>query len=167
MASNPSHALMDGLTELQCNLVSEYLVSGANVAKCWKRAGYKHFQAAYNALKLPHVKAALQAERERIIQTEIGTLGLSGLRKLLTDPETPSHVLLGASKYALALAGHCEPASSTQDDSKSKPLSEMSLDELKDYVAKGKVILDAIPAAMARPVDISPPEQAVSVSNPH
>jgi phage terminase small subunit len=156
--------LMEPLTDLQRKFVKAYVELGGNIAQASKHAGYATRQSGEATAKLPHVMAAIHAEREFIIKVDIGTLGLAGIRKLLTDDKTPAHVLFQASKYALSIAGHCEALPDSKDEVKNKPLAEMSLDELKEYVAKGKVILEAIPMATARTIDIeSPPAKAVSV----
>ncbi len=167
MSAQVTVSELEALTEKQRLFVVEYVSNGANMQRACDVAGYSKCSIGYDAVKLPHVQAAISAMRSLVIDTELATLGLGVMKALLKDEKTPSHVRFQAARYALGLAGHCEALPRSQDDTKTKALADMTLDELKEYVAKGKVILDALPAAQVREIETSPPGKAATVPGGH
>lgn len=154
-----NYALKDTLTEKQRDFVRYYAVDGLSQKQAAAAAGYSSPDSAgYQVLQIPHVREAVHAAREGYIKTELANLGLKVIKDLLTDSNVPYNVRFSAAKFSMELAGHGQR--DAENDPKDKPLSEMSVEELEQFVAKGKRTLDSIKTISAPVIDIDAQDDA-------
>lgn len=122
-------------------------------------AGYSDPQESSRYLRAqPHILAAIETERRRILQGEIGGLALAHLKKALSDDKMSAKDRFPYIKLGLQLAGH-----GVREDrpGERKALEDMSQDELaatiREAEAKlGQVTIDITPDnAPVPPADTS------------
>lgn len=143
----------NALTELQSDFVREYVRNGGNVAQAAKAAGYKTTRHCYEVLNLPHVRQAIQIEREKVLETDLPSLGVKVIKEMLQDVETPKAVKAKLAMWAVDRV-HGTKAG-TGIDGKGKSLDEMTFQELQDFAKKGRQALDEMERANGRIIDAS------------
>lgn len=127
---------MQKLTQQQAAFVVEYVANGANASQAARAAGFSEnsiHQAAYKLLNKSHVQAAIRAEQHRLIDGPLCTLALGVLKSILLDEDAPTGARVDAAKTVLDRGGIA--ARKTGEDSLHKALSEMTLDELNEFIA--------------------------------
>lgn len=137
-----------GLTAAQDAFVAEYVANGAKGTAAAKAAGYADpGQEAWRLLQLPHVQEAIRFEQARIIRGELGTLAVAVLKSILKNPSTDKDMMALKGRVAIAVvdrAGHVAPkAPEAAKPTGDKPITEMSVAELDEVIAKGQALLDA------------------------
>jgi hypothetical protein len=142
--------ILDGLqSEKQAAFVAAYAVTGVNGVQAAKLAGYSSPGSdAYRLLSLPHVRAAIRAQRETAIHGDLAKMALETLAQLMTSETTPAAVRLGASRTALEMAGHLGKAPELSANEKN--ISEMSVAELQRFIAAGEDALASVKIAPGR-----------------
>lgn len=155
------------LTEKQAAFV-KFMVGGLAQGAAAQAAGYTSPDTeACRLVRLPHIRAALYEERQRIIETDLANVAITTLRDLMTSGPAP--VRFSATKLSLALAGHTEIVN--QDKGlPTKPLSEMTQAELLAAVDDARRLVAAADAVVidAEAVDapISAPTEPLALASP-
>lgn len=134
------------LNEKQRAFVEALLKPGATNQSALEAAGYSEATSAATILASTAVQAALRAGRRAIIRGELGGDALDAMRDML-KPTTPAATRFQAAKWVLE---HGEEGQADGD----KPLSEMSAEELMDFVRKAEAELAE--AKAARFIDVTP-----------
>ena len=119
-----------GLTEQQAAFVEAYLEC-PNVSQAALKAGYRHVNAGYAAIKTIHVQRAIADARARMIESEGATLAYQTLVDCM-KPGNPGSVRVAAAKVVWQAAGILEKGANQVD----KPLADMTADELQAAIAK-------------------------------
>jgi hypothetical protein len=141
-----------GLTEKQSSFVALYVANGAQGTLAAKGAGYADWEHEGTRLvALPHIRQAIRAALESAIHTEGAQLAWGLVKEALTNTEWPKHLRLDAAKFTLKAGGYEANTALPQAD---KPLSDMSVTELEEFVSRGHAALDAIKPASAHVIDI-------------
>jgi hypothetical protein len=149
-----------GLTPMQSRFA--YLVGrdGLSLTKAAEGAGFANAGNYGSALmRNPHVRQAVHAIRAAAIEGDLSSLALSTMRKLMADDLTPAPVRFQAAKWTLETAGH-KAAEALGAPAPEKGLSDMSLEELEAFIARGESALDRLKVVGAPVVEV----QAVPVS---
>lgn len=145
-ASNGTFTGVGALTEQQATFVREYVKNGGNAQLAVEAAGYSSKIYGYTLVKLPHIQAAIRAERERAIATEGASIAWATMKDLMQNPKYTGAVKFQAAKWTLEAAGsglaaHRAALGLPDND---KPLSEMTLAELDAFMSAGKQALDTL-----------------------
>lgn len=148
-------------TDMQLKFV-ELVSRGLSQTEAARTAGYTHpDRQGYTLMQIPHIASAIRVERERVIQGDLGSLGLVRLKKLLQDDDTPAHVAFQAARWVLEAGGqgsvNKKEREATVND---KPLSELTVQELDELIAKGKEM-----AKNMEYIDINAPNDAQNTSS--
>ncbi|PDT87492.1 hypothetical protein CO669_25340 [Bradyrhizobium sp. Y36] len=149
----PSIAAYD-LTEQQRVLVRLIVNEGRRPEEAAELAGY-HPKSVYKTMRLPAVAAAISESIQLDLAVVGAPLAYRVAKSLLQDASVSARVRADLSIKVLDRAGHIVP---TRKDSTSqqKSLSEMSRDELADFIASNQAEIDRIEAELAsRAKDIS------------
>lgn len=141
--TDPAPARLDGpQTDKQAAFVTAYATTGLNGTEAARLAGYSSPRTdAVRLLSLPHVRAAIRAQRETIINGDLAQKALATLSELM-EPGTPAPVRLGASRTALEMARHL--GGKVDPVLIDKPVGEMSVDELQRFIAEGQDALASV-----------------------
>lgn len=145
-ASNGTFTGVGALTEQQATFVREYVKNGGNAQLAVEAAGYSSKIYGYTLVKLPHIQAAIRAERERAIATEGASIAWATMKDLMQNPKYTGAVKFQAARWTLEAAGsglaaHRAALGLPEND---KPLSEMTLAELDAFMSAGKQALDTL-----------------------
>ena len=144
-----------GLTPKQADFVRRVATDGLPLCKAAEAAGYASpATAGSNVARLPHVRAAIQTARQVAIEGDLASLGLRTMRNLMTDEMTPAPVRFQAAKWSLEAAGHAASARSAGLPVSERPLAEMSLTELEDFIKRGEDALGNIKRANVLSIDV-------------
>jgi phage terminase small subunit len=139
------------MTEKQ-ELFVEKMAKGTSRAEAALLAGYSDpGQDSYRLIQLPHIQQAVFQQRACYITTELATTACEAIRELIENKKSPAMVKFLASKWILEVAGH--QAVKATSAASNKPLNEMTMGELQDFIQARKRDLDGI-----RLVDIPPAE---------
>lgn len=134
-------------------LFVEAILAGARPIDAQKVAGYQGPSAYLLQLKNPAVMFALQYGVNQMLAGDAGP-NLRVLRKIRDDEKAPARVRADIALKLLALAGYVAPT--TLDDAPPKALSDMSQDELVDYINRNQEAIDRSERElMARAKDVS------------
>jgi hypothetical protein len=129
------------LTDLQRAFVG-YVVEGIPPSEAAAAAGYAPANAGVQASQLmrkAHVQTALLVETRRRFAA-LAPVALEVLRKIMSDDTAPKGVRVDAAKAVLDRGGF--PALRTSEGSGGgRGLNEMTIDELREFVAKGEAEL--------------------------
>ena len=141
---------INDLTAKQAAFVRNYAINGHSQTEAARLAGYGDpGRRAHELMRLPSVRAALQAARETAI-ADLATLGLARLRTILENPkpETLGEKQLQAkvAVQMLELAGHSPAKRGDAARQEEKPLAEMSVEELEAFIRRGRQALDSAAA---------------------
>jgi hypothetical protein len=146
-ASNGTFTGVGALTEKQATFAKAYVQNGGNGMQAAADAGFSDPRtASWRLLRLPHVQAAIRAERERAIATEGASIAWATMKDLMQNPKYTGAVKFQAARWTLEAAGsglaaHRAALGLPDND---KPLSEMTLAELDAFMAAGKQALDTL-----------------------
>jgi hypothetical protein len=146
----------DGLTLKQRKFVVEFVANGGNGRKAAKEAGYSSpDQDGYRLTHLPHVRAAIWSQRERLIKCDLASLGAKVMRELMEneDGDTPAHVRFQAARWSLEAAGHVAAQKALGLPTADKALGEMTIDELAEFVRTGTTALEQLKQAKVVQLD--------------
>ena len=131
---------MRELTDQQQRFVIEFTSgNGAigNASEAARRAGYSEKTAAEQGRQLlnkPHVVAAIEEANRGLINGSLTTLALDVIQKILEDEDANPRLRLDAAKTALDRAGYIAPKAPEAPERLEKPLSELSVQELEDFI---------------------------------
>ena len=130
----------------------DYLVNNVSTpTEAARQAGYAHpRQSAYILTRTPHVMAAVRQARQTVYQSELASLSVDTLKRVMRDDDAPASAKVSAARTALELAGDIGKAA--DDITSSKQLAEMSPDELSSLIDKwegerASLATDITPAA--------------------
>ena len=130
----------------------DYLVNNVSTpTEAARQAGYAHpKQSAYILTRTPHIMAAVRQARQTEYQSELASLSVDTLKRVMRDDDAPASAKVSAARTALELAGDIGKAA--DDLTSSKQLAEMSPEELSSLIDKGvgeraSLATDITPAA--------------------
>lgn len=149
----PSLATFD-LTDQQRTLVRLIVNEGRKPEEAAELAGY-HPRSVYKTMRLPAVAAAI-AESIQLDLAVVGApLAYRVAKSLLQDSSVSARVRADLSIKVLDRAGHIVPTR-RDGSSQQKSLSEMSRDELAEFIAGNQAEIDKIETELAsRAKDVS------------
>lgn len=136
-----------GLTEKQQVFTRAYTANGGNATEAARTADYANpEQEGWRLMRLPHVCAAIRAEREKEILTKGAATAWATMQDLMTNARYTGAVKFQAARWTLEAAGsglaaHRAALGLPDGD---KPLSEMTLDELDAFMRAGRQALDTL-----------------------
>lgn len=128
---------MPELTPQQSLFVKEYVIGSGNGAEAARKAGYSERSAAKLAHQLMdkrHIQEAIR-RAQRLAFTELASISLGQAKMMLEDPKTPAGARVELIKSMMDRAGLAAVRGGEGDDGETKPLREMSLDELQAIAA--------------------------------
>lgn len=123
---------MPELTDRQNTFVREYVRNGGKGAEAARAAGFSEKSAgkyAYQLLELSHVLEAIHREQRRTF-TELAAISLGQAKMMLEDPKTPAGARVQLIMTVCDRANLAAIRSGEANDEDTKPLREMSMDEL-------------------------------------
>lgn len=125
-----------------------FVVEGNNATRAAELAGYSAPRTdGWRMMQIPHVLAAIHAERERHFCGDMATLAVKTITALMENEDTPSHVRFQAAKFTLQVAGHVEKTGKAMGlNAPDKPLNEMTEAELAGFIDRGRKELKVIEA---------------------
>ena len=147
--SQVEEASMRELTDQQRRFVIEFTSgTGAigNASEAARRAGYSEKTAAEQGRQLlhkPHVMAAIDEANRSLIDGSLTTLALEVIREILEDENAHPKLRLDAAKTALDRAGYIAPKAAEAPEKLEKPLNEMSVEELEEFIRQRRALLAA------------------------
>lgn len=149
------HAQLD---ERQRAFVAYVAREGLEIGEAATRAGYAFPSAGYGALKSPAVSAAIHETIQRELNNVIAPLAFRVAKKLLADDSVSPRVRADIAFKFLDRAGHITPSNKQQQTEKA--LSEMSRDELLQFIDRNQAAIDKVEQELAeRATDVSAPHQ--------
>lgn len=129
------------LTEKQKAFVRIHVLNGVTATEAARQAGYGDAGArAFELVRKPHVIAAIHEARERHIG-ELASIGLKRAHEILTEPavtQAGKELQMKVAFKMLDLAGHQAPKGQPADAAGRKPLAEMSVAELEEFIRRGR-----------------------------
>jgi len=128
-------------TENQAAFAVAYVANGGNGTEAAKAAGYSPQTARQQAASLlnkPHVRDAIHAEQARTMGTELASAAVGRLRQIINDQSAHPKIVLDAAKTILDRAGHVAPKAAEPEPPARKPLAEMSVQELEEFIRRGR-----------------------------
>lgn len=143
------------LTEQQQAFVEAYVGNGGDAKAAAKTAGFGDpTEAAKAALADPRVREQVELKRDVEIKTAGATKAWQVIEQLMTDPAAPAQVKFQAAKWTLEASGHglSAVAASLQLGLRktNKPLSEMSVTELEDFITRGRATFDTMKSTVGQ-----------------
>ena len=156
------------LTEQQLAFVETYVGNGGDAMAAAKTVGFDDPKAAAKeALADPRVRQSVELKRDVEIKTAGATKAWQVIEQLMTDPASPAQVKFQAAKWTLEASGHglSAVAASLQLGLRktNKPLSEMSVTELEEFITRGRATFDTMKGtvsqvlkAHANTIDVTP-----------
>lgn len=153
------------LTEKQRLFVRCYVRNGGNAMAAARQAGYGGEGSArarsWELLQKPHILAAVRAERERYIASDLANLAAGTMRAILEDENAPRAVQFQAAKWCLERAGHKTDELEDLLNGR-KSLNDMTIEELQTFINAGGAALEKLQHDRARVIDITPESAQVS-----
>lgn len=142
----------DNLTDQQRLLVGEWIRNGGNAKAAGEVAGYSP-NAVYAAMRLPHVREAVQQGLDMSLRTEGATLAWGCVRNMLVDSTVPAAVRLQAARWTLEHAGLGLPAQQARLGlpAADAPLVSMNEAALVAFVEAGRAALAGLQTAADSP----------------
>jgi hypothetical protein len=133
------------LTDQELAFVQAYVGNGGDAKLAGQATGLADPGAS---LAKPAIREAIELKRDTEIKTTGATRAWSVIEQLMTDPSAPAQVRLQAAKWTLEASGHglSAVAASLQLGLKrsGKPLAEMSVTELEDFITRGRATFDSM-----------------------
>jgi uncharacterized small protein (DUF1192 family) len=144
-----------GLSEAQRDFVV-HIIGGTRPVDAAIYAGFNR-NHAYQLLRVPAIRLAIH----ECIQADLvsdAPANLKVLRTIRDDETAPKGVRSDIAIKLMRLAGHIEPTKA-DDNGPTKQLSEMSADELRQYIERNQAEIDRIEGELAaRAIDVSAPD---------
>lgn len=142
---------VEPLTEQEIAFTEAYIANGGDAIKAVKEVGIDKGRIK-SLLGDPRVREVIEVKRDLEIKTTGATQAWATIQGLMTDPAAPAQVKFQAAKWTLEASGHglSAVAASLQLGLKktNKPLSEMSVSELEDFIARGRSTFDTMKATV-------------------
>ncbi len=133
------------LSDQELAFVQAYVANGGDARSA---SSGLELPAPGELLAKPQVREAIELKRDLEIKTAGATRAWSVIEQLMTDPSAPAQVRLQAAKWTLEASGHglSAVAASLQLGLKrtGKPLAEMSVTELEEFIARGRSTFDSM-----------------------
>src|SRR5262245_42809698 len=129
--------IASGLTEQQRELVKYIVADGKAPEEAAELAGY-HPKSVYRTLRLPAVAAAVSESHRLDVAATGAPLAYRVAKSLLKDESVSARVRADLAVKVLDRAGHIAPTRKDPPSSQSKPLSEMTRDELAAFIARNE-----------------------------
>ena len=131
---------------MQASFVRYVAADGLPLCKAAEAAGYSHpATAGSNVARLAHVRQAIYATRQAMVEGDLASLGLRTMRELMTDPVTPAPVRFQAARWSIEAAGHGAAARQAAElPASEKALHEMSVAELEAFIQRGDAALQGM-----------------------
>jgi phage terminase small subunit len=126
-------------TDLQHAFVVEFVSNGGIATKAAASAGYSQQSArqiASQLLNKPHIQEAIRREQRKRLYG-LGSKAMSVIESILDDEAAPAGVRLDAAKTVLDRCGLTAETAKTEQLQNSKPLEEMTADELQAFIQEG------------------------------
>lgn len=131
---------------------------GLEIAEAAARAGYAP-GSGYSVLKSPAVVAAIHQTIQHELVAVVAPLAFSVAKNLMRDEKVSPRVRADISFKFMDRAGHITPSSKQQ--AQDKALSEMSRDELLQFIDRNQAAIDKVEQELAeRATDVSAPRNA-------
>lgn len=131
---------MPELTAQQAEFARQMVLTGGNATEAAINAGYAKDSASQRAWELrqkPHVQAAITAEQRKAF-TELASIALSQAKAMLLNDKTPPGARVQLIMTVCDRANLAAVRSGEAGDEETKPLREMSMDELLAIAASFK-----------------------------
>jgi hypothetical protein len=103
----------------------------------------------------PHILAAIRAERERYIASDLANLAAGTMKALLEDESTPRAVQFQAAKWCLERAGK-DSGGLDELLNSGKSLNDFTIEELNAFIGAGSSALLELERKRAQVIDITP-----------
>ncbi len=151
---------MRELTRKQERFVTNFVTNGGNGADAARKAGFSARTArehAYALLHIPHVRAAIRAEQERVLRCNLATRALGVLEAIMPDEIAPAGARVDAAKTLLDRAGlPALPHNAARDviEFDGRALVEMTADELQQVILKSRAMQAKL--AAGETIDVGP-----------
>lgn len=156
----------DPLTEQDLAFVDAYVGNSGDAVAAAKAVGADKDDAKA-WLADPRIREQIELKRDIEIKTLGATQAWATIQSLMTDPAAPAQVKFQAAKWTLEASGHglSAVAASLQLGLRktNKPLSEMSVSELEEFIARGRSTFDSMKStvgtvlkAHANTIDLKP-----------
>jgi hypothetical protein len=156
----------DGLTIRQRAFVEAVAMGGLSLRAAAAQAGYSSPESKGPELaRLPHIRAAVVARRQSVIETDLASLGLRTMRELMSDSMTPAPVRFQAAKWSLEAAGHSREQARAGLPPAEKSLSEMSVVELEEFIQRGESALGGLRRVGAPVIEVEAAATAAPASS--
>lgn len=137
------------LTDQELLFCEAYVGNGGDAKAACAAAGYADPAASAKLILAdPRVREVIELKRDTEIKTTGATRAWQVIEQLMTDPASPAQVRFQAAKWTLEASGHglSAVAASLQLGLKKsgKPLSEMSVSELEEFINRGRQTFDTM-----------------------
>jgi phage terminase small subunit len=132
---------MAAVTDQQAAFVAAFVSNGGNATAAAREAGYSEESARQSGSRLlhkPHVIDAIRAEQGRLISGKLCTKALAVLERVLDDAAAPYGARVDAAKTILDRGGLTAKNGPRESDLNDKPLNEMSVPELEEFIRRGR-----------------------------
>lgn len=145
------------LTPLEQVFCEQYVRNGGNAAQAIRDAGYtcspeNAKQQGRELLQRVKVREQIEAIRDLDIKTVGATKAWSVINRLMEDPAAPAQVQFQAARWTLEASGHglSAVAASLHLGLKrsKKPLHEMTVEELQEFVERGRRTFESMNQAV-------------------
>lgn len=112
-----------------------------NATEAARLAGYSEKSAGeigYQLLQKPHVQQALREANQKTVCGSLAAKAVQVLKDILEDEDASPRLRLDAAKTVLDRAGYVPPKAEEQDYSAEKDLTEMTVQELEQFIRDAK-----------------------------
>lgn len=137
------------LLDQQRAFAEAYVLGCGNATKAAIDAGYSAASARQTASRLlhtPHVQEAIRRAQAHALKGRLASKALGVLEKILDDESAPAGVRVDAAKTVLDRAGLPAARVPELQQDNGKPMTEMSLAELDEFIRRGQLRLDVLKA---------------------
>jgi len=139
------------LGERDIAFVEAYVGNGGDAVAAAKAVGEDREKAKL-WLADPRIREQVELMRDTEIKTSGASQAWATIRSLMNDPAAPAQVKFQAAKWTLEASGHglSAVAASLQLGLKktNKPLSEMSVSELEEFINRGRQTFETMKATV-------------------
>lgn len=140
----------------QRTFAEAYVLGSGNATQAAISAGYSPVSARQTASRLlhtPHVQEEIRRAQARLLRGQLATKALGVLEKILDDDKAPAGVRVDAAKAVLDRAGFPAARIPQVDPEQTRPLNEMSVDELEQVVRRGYRTLEVLAVRSRAAID--------------
>lgn len=145
-----------------------YVLGHGNATRAAIEAGYSPTSARQTAsrlLHLPHIQDAIRRAQAHALKGRMATKALGVLEKILDDENAPAGVRVDAAKTVLDRAGFAAARAPDASAADEKPLHEMSLAELNDFIRNGHLRLAAMGCKATAVIEGEVAEPAINAAD--